>query len=160
MYHFGTWTPSGYLNSKPPAGSFEGMLTGTNGYNFIQIYSHKPFVAAEIGCSIGLAYQTTSGSWAAMSNSDVTSRVSFKQEFWRQAIVAAAKYPNIKALIFFDLIKNEGEPLTTRDFSITGGPPGINSALGGDGSGLNGPVREALLTDLNTTQYGASTQWA
>jgi hypothetical protein len=153
IYHFGVWQNNGiYANSEPTPRQFVTWVD-----SFIQKYAHKPFVVAETAGTTNMAAQDWNGNWYTLSGSDAQSRRSQKQNWWRQLAAAVPLYPTCKGIMIFDYIKYEGA--TWRDFTVSGGTPGMNSPLGNDGAALDGPTASAFQADINNGVFG-NVLWA
>ena len=104
-----------------------------------------------------MAAQDRNGNWYTLPNSDAQSRRSQKQNWWRQVAAAIPSYPNFVGNMIFDFIKYEGH--TWRDFTVSGGTPGMNSPVGNDGAALDGPTAKAFQDDINNGIFG-NVLWA
>lgn len=153
VYHFGQWQPSGlYSNTDPSPGEFAGLID-----SFVKMYAHKPFVVSETAGTTNMAAQDAYGNWYTIAGSDANTRKSQKQNWWRQIAAAVPNYPTFKAIMIFDYIKYEGA--TYRDFTVTGGTPGMNSPVGNDGAALDGPTLAAFRADIDNGVLG-NVLWA
>ena len=153
IYHFGQWQWSGlYENSLPSNGQLVSWID-----SFVKLYSHKPFVISETAYTTNFAAQDANGNWYTQANSDPQFRKNGHQNWWKQIAAAAVTYPNFKGIMYFDYIKYEGG--SWRDFTITGGNPGVNSPIGNDGAAKDGPTVEAFRADINSGVLG-NVMWA
>ncbi|KAJ3412550.1 hypothetical protein HDV05_000584 [Chytridiales sp. JEL 0842] len=136
IYHYGNEWP--WIHNDPPQpNKFEGYLQGNvrpewGHYPFYTWFSsptgcnvstgNKPFFLVETGSTYHYAYTNTTRNPDPLPDLNVP-RVAVKQAWWRQFMNVdfMSRFPNIKAVCFFEFIKSE--ELTERDFTNFGAPP-------------------------------------
>lgn len=106
----------------------------------------KPFIVTETGSTYHLAKKGETH-WYKLNPGP--GRVQIKQAWWRQYLNSTFlnMYPMLKAVSTFEFTKFEES--TWRDFTNMGDTgTGINSPFGNDAGPSDGPVLEALKSDL------------
>ena len=162
MFDFGPREPW-IENVAASAGKFESILIGgTTNYDLYKMFSgpqsegEKPFMVTATASATHLWVHSRSNSTMATRplNSDSHSRAFIKQNWWRQILneTLLAKYPKIKAVCTFEVVKYEVSAQVTqgiswRDYSIFGSS--LNSPFGNDGMELDHETNEFFKKDIS-----------
>lgn len=167
IYHYGKEYPW-ETNDIPDPGKFEAILTRQG--NFYRMFSgdgvggqptsltkgSKPFFVSETGSTFHLYVHN-----GTAPPEQGAGRVAIKQAWWRQYLNASflAAYPKVKAIGTFEFIKYE--ETSFRDFTNMGDArTGINSPFGNDGGSQGGPIKDALMADLESPEIKPLIIWA